>query len=256
MKTTSLFTLLGMTIAVTPIARAEGGFRTDLLGQKTIIQNSTEAWNGEVATIATVFDDGSVRIKLDDGRTATVPTRNVEVLLSMPTDCGTSHGVQICKNDKVYYPNSAITIGLPEGSVETVFTNGYALVRDGKLQKFRLSQLGVEEANHCSSAKPEICRNDKVRADKVVGREEYQFDGKVVKIYSNGMALVENSPNWKQMVPVEKLAKRQDIPTTERATRGLASVEMNYDDSIPGYDLEEEQTSYIPIPPAKKQKSE
>lgn len=255
MKATLLLVIIGSAIALTPCAQAEEGFRTDLLGKKTIIQNSTSSWNGEIATIATVYDDGSVRVKLSDGRTATVPARNVEILLAMPTDCAPSHGVQICKNDKVYYPNSAVTIGIPEGEVESVFTNGYALVRDGKLQKFHLSELGLEESSHCSSARPEICRNDKVRAEKIVGREGFEFDGKVIKLYTNGIALVENSPNWKQTVPVDKLAKRRDLEPEYRATRGLASVELDYDVSIPDYEVSENQDNYLPIPPAKQYKS-
>ncbi len=255
MKATSFFTLLGMTIALVPSARADDAYRTELLGKKTIIQNSVAGWDGQIATVTTVYQDGSVRVKLENGKTAQVPAKDVDILLATRTRCGESHGVEICENDKVYYPNSAVTIGIPEGTVEAVFTNGEALVRDGGLMKFSMRDLGVEEANTCSSARPDICINDRVRAEKVVGREGFEFEGKVTKLYSNGVALVENSPHWRQSVFVTNVAKKIDAKERRHSGRGLASVEMNSEDMLPSEE-KPDMDYYLPIPGVKEFKGE
>ncbi|NUM89099.1 MAG: hypothetical protein HUU37_07845 [Bdellovibrionales bacterium] len=223
-----------------------------LLGRHVLVKNSEAPFNGKVAKITEIFKDGTLRLTFDNGMRATVTAKNRDYQLALPVGCKPVGQTEICENDSVHYPEAAVTIGLPEGRVEAVFSNGMALVRDGELRRLPVSQLGKEEAGACSSKRPDICRGTYVRAVKdLTNRESVGFEGKVVKLYTDGTALVEAGPLWRQTASVFQLTERTDmVPTASVHVIETNDYGYKYGYATDNY-LEsplEEREDYLPIP--------
>src|SRR5690606_5129146 len=70
-------------------------------GHTVIIQNSLPGWEDELAEVTEKYEDGSVRIRLRNGKTGSVKATVLADSLSpeVASGCAESHGVQICKGD-------------------------------------------------------------------------------------------------------------------------------------------------------------
>lgn len=223
-----------------------------LLGKYVLVKNSEAPFNGKVARVTEIFKDGTLRLTFDNGMRATVTSKNRDYQLALPVGCKKVGSAEICEGDSVHYPNAAVTIGLPEGKVEAIFNNGTALVRDGELRRVAAAQLGKEENSACSSKRPDICRGAYVRAVKdLTNRESVGFEGKVVKLYSDGTALVEAGPLWRQTASVFNLAERTDmVPVASVHVIETNDYGYKYGYSADNY-LEaplEEREDYLPLP--------
>jgi hypothetical protein len=204
-------------------------------GDTVVIQHSFPGWEDQLAEITDKYEDGRVRIRLNDGKRAYVAPDKLASTLSPETDCGESHGVQICKGDEVYYPARSTSLKTPEAPVAHVFENGTVVVKDGADFVMDLKQVG--KSVNCSPQKENVCVGDVVHAEGYKNDQPITFEGPVEKIYSHGVVLVRTDGLWRFPIDVTAVTKRIDTePKAEADTggRGLASIpEAEYPELLP-----------------------
>ncbi|MGE3263553.1 MAG: hypothetical protein AB7K68_17385 [Bacteriovoracia bacterium] len=177
------------------------------VGTRAITQNSFGSWNNEVVKVIEVFDDNSVRLKFDNGRTPIVKFKNLSKNLSPAAPCGHSHGAEICKGDRVLYPLASASLMIPEAEVIEVFENNQALLRDGTDFQANLEQVG--KATDCSPQKPSICQGSYVLAEGFNNGARHVFEGTVEKAYTHGPVLVRVSPTL--LIPIDATAVKKRV---------------------------------------------
>lgn len=197
-----------------------------------IIQNSTQELDDEVVVVTDVFDDGSVRIKRQNGSTNFVNAKNLAATLSPEVGCGDSHGEQICKGDMIFYPVRTSSMEIPEAKAAFIFKNGSVVVRDGGEFVFELKQVG--KARACSPQRESICVGDYVYAESFREDQKFPFEGPVEKIYTHGVVIVRVNDRWRY--PIDVAAVKERIATDNPllldpaviTTRGSRGKELPY----------------------------
>jgi hypothetical protein len=175
-------------------------------GSTLIIQNSLQGWENEVVKVVDLFEDGSVRVRLDNGRMVMVKARNLASTLSPEVECGDSHGTKICKTDEVFFPARSTSLELPEGPVKYVFANGAVVIRQGADFVFSLKDVG--KSISCTPQRKAICVNDYVFADGYRQDRNFQFEGPVERAYTNGVVVVRSDRLWRFPIDVSAVKKR------------------------------------------------
>lgn len=158
------------------------------VGSHAIIRNSTDEWNNQVALVVARFEDGSRKIKLDDGTFARIAFDNLHTLSPETDRCCKSSGVNICRNDRVYHPVPSTSLGVPVGKVRRLFENCAAVVRDGLDFIYDAKQLG--KAVDCSPQKEAVCVGKVVYVEAYRNGKRYEFEGPVDQVFTNGTILV------------------------------------------------------------------
>lgn len=176
-------------------------------GHTVIVQNSYPGWEDQIAEVTEKYDDGSVRIRLRNGKTGSVKATVLADTLSpeIESGCGTSHGVRICKGEKVYYPARSTSLEIPEAPIGHVFENGTLTVKDGV--EFVLDWKQVGKPVDCSPQKETICVGDHVHADGYKKDQPIAFEGNVEQAYSHGVVIVRTGL-WRFPIDVSALKKR------------------------------------------------
>jgi len=199
-------------------------------GSYAIIQNSVEEWNDKLVEVVDKFEDGSVRVKLvETGDKAFIRRSNLATSLSPSTKCKVSHKTEICVGDEVFYPNQAVTIGIPEGRLEHIFDNGKVVVRDGILRVYDAREVGKRV--NCSPQKETICLNDYVLGNGYRGSTPFTFEGPVERAYSNGIVVVRSSAFWRFPIDVSAVVER--IATTENEVSGAVISSREVREKVP-----------------------
>jgi hypothetical protein len=199
-------------------------------GMYAIIQNSTDSWTDQVVEISDVFEDGSVRVKLNDGTKAFIRSDTITKTLAPDVKCVDSHGVKICAGDKVYYPLHAASVAVPEATVDHIFSNGKVQVLAGLHHVFDIEEIGKE--TKCSPQKPSVCEGDYVVANGYRDARPFTFEGAVEKAYSNGIVMVASSYFWRFPVNVSGVVKRTE--TNDAQTTGSIIVSNAVGKSLGG----------------------
>ena len=189
------------------------------VGTWAIIRNSTEEWNNEVVRVTARYEDGARQIELTDGRKAHIRFENLNTLSPETSKCCKSHGVDICKEDKVYHPVPSTSIGVPLGRVRRLFENCTTLVRDGLDFIYDVKQVG--KPVDCSPQKESVCVGKIVFAEGYRNGKRYAFEGPVDQVFTNGTVLVR-SGLW--FMPVDATTVKVQTDTLyslpEEATNG------------------------------------
>lgn len=193
-------------------------------GEFAIIQNSLDDWNDKVVMITDVFEDGSVRVRMDDGTRSLVRKTKLEISLSPALPCMGTDKAKICENDKVYYPSGEVTMGIPSGSVEHVFANGKVLLRDGLHRIANLKDIGKETS--CSPQKETICEGDYVMANGLRQNRQFSFEGPVEKVYTNGIVIVRSDHLWRYPIHVNNVVKRVATTNAEMPAGIISSRDV------------------------------
>jgi hypothetical protein len=177
-------------------------------GHTVIIQNSYPGWEDQVAEVTEKYDDGSVRIRLRNGKMGSIKATQLADSLSpeVQSGCGTSHGVKVCKGEKVYYPARSTSLEIPEAPISHIFENGTLTVTDGA--EFVLDWKQVGKAVQCSPQKETICVGDHVHADGFKKDQAVSFEGDVERAYSHGVVIVRTDDLWRFPIDVSALKKR------------------------------------------------
>lgn len=191
-------------------------------GQRYMIKNSVHDWDDRVVTVVDKFDDCSVRVRVEKDTTTEVGSRrlgspdrsdtafvrfkNLAASLAPEVDCVKSHGVDICKNDFVFYPARTSSMELPEAPVRYAFAHGVVVVRDGANFVLDADQVGKSVA--CSPQKESVCVGDYVYAEGFRVDRHFNFEGPVRKAYTHGVVVVEADKLWKFPIDVSAVKKR------------------------------------------------
>jgi hypothetical protein len=177
-------------------------------GDSVIIMNSLPGWEDQVAKVTEKYEDGSVRIRLQNGKTGSVKATVLADTLAPETvsGCGTSHGVEICKGDNVFYPARSTSLEIPEAPISHVFENQTLTVSNGA--EFVLDWKQVGKPVQCSPQKENICVGDHVHADGYKKGQPVTFEGDVEKAYSHGVILVRTDSLWRFPIDVTAVKKR------------------------------------------------
>lgn len=199
-------------------------------GSFAVIQNSVDAWEDQLVQVVDKFEDGSLRVRLvESGEKAFIRSSNVATSLSPAAKCIVSHKTELCVGDQVFYPNQAITLGIPEGKLEHIFENGVVFVRDGGLRVYHAKEVG--KSVNCSPKKETICVNDYVLGNGYRGTSSYTFEGPVERAYSNGIVVVRSSAFWRFPVDVSSVVER--IATTENEVDGSVISSREVREKVP-----------------------
>lgn len=199
-------------------------FEKIIVGENFIIQNSIEGWQDEVVSVVDKFEDKSIRVKFQNGKTAFIKGYNLARTLSPEVSCGQSHGVEICKDDEVFHPIRSTSLQLPEGKVMKIFQNGTVVVRDGADFYLTLDQVGKPVT--CSPQKESICEGDYVIADAYKDVEKFTLEGPVERIYTNGVAVVKMDNYWRFPIQSTALMKRISSLKGEESPGVISSREF------------------------------
>lgn len=198
-------------------------------GGFAIIQNSVEEHNDEVVRIVDMFEDCSVRVQRADGSKMFVRRSNLATTLSPAAPCKTVNGCETCVGDEVFYPNQAVTIGIPEGKVEGVFDNGRVVIRDGLVRAFDITQVGKRVK--CSPQKETICVDDYVLGNGYRLNTPFSFEGPVERVYCHGIVVVRSSAFWRFPIDVSAVVER--VATTENDVSGGVISSRDVADKVP-----------------------
>ncbi len=160
------------------------------VGSWAIIRKSTSEWNDQIVRVTARYEDGARQVELTDGRKAHIRFENLNTLSPETGKCCKSHGVDICRDDKVYHPVPSSSIGVPLGRVRRLFENCTALVRDGLDFVYDIRQVG--KPVDCSPQKETVCVGKIVFAEGYRNGRRYSFEGPVDQVFTNGTILVRN----------------------------------------------------------------
>lgn len=189
------------------------------VGTWAIIRNSTEEWNSEIVRVTARYEDGSRQVQLTDGRKAHIRFENLNTLSPETAKCCKSHGVDICRDEKVYHPVPSTSIGVPLGRVRRLFENCTALVRDGLDFVYETQQIG--KPVDCSPQKESVCVGKIVFAEGYRNGRRFSFEGPVDQVFTNGTILVRTGL-W--LMPVDATTVKVQTDTLyslpEEATNG------------------------------------
>jgi hypothetical protein len=216
-------------------------------GSYAILQNSVEEWNDLVVQVTDLFEDGSVRVLLPDGSRAFIRRSNLATSLSPAVNCKNSFSTDICVGDEVYYPNQAVTIGIPEGKVEGVFENGRVVIRDGLVRPYDITQVGKRVK--CSPQKETVCVDDYVLGNGYRLNTPFTFEGPVERVYSHGIVVVRSSAFWRFPIDVSAVVER--VATTENDVTGSVISSRSVADKLPARvtpEVEPRDADSLPVP--------
>ncbi len=206
------------------------------VGTYAIIRNSVEDWNNQIVRVVARFEDGSRKVQLDNGKVARIQFNSLHTLSPETSKCCKSHGVDLCKNDKVYHPVPSTSIGIPLGNVRRVFENCTMLVRDGLDFIYDSTQVG--KAVDCSPQKESVCVGKIVYVEAFRNGRRYEFEGPVAQVFTNGTVLVRTGL-W--LMPVDAVTVKvqtdslYSIPTEETTGAIISSRDGQRKIFVPTY---------------------
>ena len=186
-------------------------------GQVFMIKNSVHDFDDRIVTVADRYEDCSVRVKLENGQKAYVRFQNLSQTLAPEVDCVPSHGTLVCKGDQVFYPARTSSMEIPEAPIEKAFAHGVVVVRDGADFVLNADQVGKPAT--CAPGKENICLGKYVHAEAFKVDRKFDFEGKVARVYTNDVAVVETGL-FKYPIAVAALKER------------IATDEADFDPSV------------------------